>query len=63
MIHKKDVKAIERVESLLALIKEDGDSIFKIISLVQDHKHFFNAKLGGSCLEAAANKLEKLVKA
>lgn len=61
MIQKTDVTAIERVESLLALIKEEGDSIFKIIDIVQKHSKFFKSKLAGSCLFFAANKLQYLV--
>jgi hypothetical protein len=57
-----DVKAIERVESLLSLLKVDGDAIFKIIGLVQDHADFFNVRMGHRCLQAAATKLEQLVR-
>ena len=62
MIQDKDAKAISRTVYLLGLLKEDGDSIFKIISIVQEHIDFFDIKLGDSCLRSAADKLEKLVK-
>jgi hypothetical protein len=61
MIGKKDIESIERVESLLALLKNEGDSIFKIIGLVQDNPDFFNASISDSCLEKAAETLEVIV--
>ena len=39
----------------------NGDAIDKIVSLVQQNPEFFDARLGGNCLDFAANKLENLV--
>lgn len=48
--------------SLLALIDLEGDSIERIMSVVQKNQKYFGVKPGGSTLEAAANKLEQLTK-
>lgn len=47
--------------SLLSLYELEGDSIEKIISVVQNNQKYFGVRLGSSALEAAANKLEQLV--
>ena len=62
MLAPEDIKAIERTESFLLLLKNDGDAIFKIIGLVQDHGQWFDCRDGHSCLQAAADKLEQLIK-
>jgi uncharacterized protein YlaN (UPF0358 family) len=62
MLSPEDIKAIERTESLLALLKNEGDSIFKIIGLVQDNGTWFDCRVGHSCLKSAADKLEQLIK-
>ena len=48
--------------NILTLVEVEGASIEKIISIVQDNPEFFRVGVGYSCLEAAANKLEQLVK-
>ena len=50
-----------RAISLLTLYEIEGDSIQRIIDVVQNNNSYFGANLGDSCLEAAAKKLEFLV--
>lgn len=61
-MNESDIKAIEKTESFLALLKREGNHIFRIIEIVQNNQNFFEARTGDSCLEAAANKLSTLVK-
>jgi len=51
-----------RAISLLYLLELEGDSIERIISVVQENHEYFGVRLGDSALEAAANKLELLTK-
>ena len=50
-----------RAISLLALYEVEGNSIERIISIVQNNQKYFGVRLGNSAIEAAANKLEQLV--
>lgn len=54
-------RSIEATRGLLSLLDQDGADLARIQDLVQDNQEFFGAKLGVSCLEAAANKLEALI--
>ncbi len=49
-----------RAISLLILYELEGNSIERIISIVQNNHGYFGVRLGDSALEAAANKLEQL---
>ena len=50
-----------RAISLLTLYEIEGNSIERIISVVQENHEYFGARPGDSALEAAAKKLEQLV--
>lgn len=50
-----------RAISLLTLYEIEGNSIERIISVVQGNHEYFGARPGDSTLEAAAKKLEQLV--
>ena len=52
---------IEAARGLLSLLDEDGAALCRIQDLVQENQKFFGARVGDSCLETAANKLEALV--
>lgn len=58
-----DEASIDRTVSLLEFYKNNAEAIWRIVNLVQKNPRFFEAKLGGSCLSAAADKLEELIKA
>lgn len=57
-LNNNDIKSIDRAKSWLDFIKNEGDSIFRIVELVQDNPDFFDATIGVSCMEKAASKLK-----
>lgn len=60
-MNDKDLEAFSRVNGWFTFLKLNHESIFKIISLVQDNKVFFNVKCGECCLKKAAEKLEEII--
>lgn len=47
--------------NILSLVELEGDSIERIISVIQKNPEYFQVRMGHSCLEAAAKKLEQLI--
>lgn len=53
---------IEAARDLATFVESVGPAVWRITSLVHSHPEFFGVGLGESCMEAAARKLEELVR-
>lgn len=47
--------------SVLYFLESVHEDVLRIIDLVQENNWFFDIRPGGSCVAAAADKLEKLI--
>lgn len=57
-----DKEAARKASNALDWLRENQESIERIIGVVQKNQEFFNARLGDNVLVCAADKLEELVK-
>ena len=61
-INKTDIEAIDRTVQLLYHYRLIQKDVWRITGLVHENPELFGVRPGGSCMEAAADFLEKVCK-